>query len=353
MVQRLRVHILHEHKVHPHSSAFIRLLQPLTHPIVAAHVQASRGTAYQNLEADVVIVDRLWHPEEITLEVAKTIVNEIYLAGASFVYALDDDFFAIPTDHPHPPTKAQLQAVEYFLKTADMVWVTTPDLQARFQEYNPHILVLPNCLDERLLIRRSIFNRPSPFEPGKKVIGYMGTLTHDADLAMVAPALREVCSRHPELEIQIIGIIGRAGTHARLGDLPIRSVQPMPGEETYPIFMLWYTGWVSWDIAISPLEDTDFNRMKSDLKVLDYAAIGAVGIYSDLGVYRASVVHQENGWLSSNHTADWVNALETLLSDDEYRLALAQRAQQYLFTSRILKHRAADWLEALRQLPKR
>ena len=125
MKEPLRVHVLYEHVVHPHSSGFIRLIQPLTHPSLAGHLQVTRGVMYERLDADVVIVDRLWHPEQISLEVAKEIVNGIRLAGARFVYALDDNFFDIPESHPKRPSAEQLLAVDYFLTTADAVWHTS------------------------------------------------------------------------------------------------------------------------------------------------------------------------------------------------------------------------------------
>jgi glycosyltransferase involved in cell wall biosynthesis len=305
---------------------------------------------YEGLDADVVIVDRLWHPKKIALDIAKEIVNEIRISGASFIYALDDNFFDIPASHPRPPTRSQLQAVDYFLRTANVVWVTTPYLQECFKKYNPNIQILPNCLDESLLVRRSPSRESSPFKPEKIIIGYMGTQTHDDDLLMILPVLQTVCARHPEVEIQLIGVTGDTETHARLQDMPVRFIQPAQGEEIYPNFMLWYTSWVSWDIAIAPLQDTDFNRAKSDIKFLDYAVIGAAGIYSDVMAYRDSVIHQKNGWLTSNHPAAWEEALETLLADTGTRVALATEAQKFVFTSRILKHRVVDWLTALRQL---
>ena len=311
MKEPLRVHVLYEHVVQPHSSGFIRLLQPLSHPSLAEHLKMTQGVLYERLDADIVIVDRLWNPYNITLMVAKDIVNEIRIAGASFIYALDDNFFDIPTTHPNPPTQDQLEAVNYFLRTADMVWVTTPYLQQCFVDFNSNIQVLPNCLDERLLVQRAPRLEPSPFEPDKKVIGYMGTLTHDDDLLMVLPALQAVCARHPEVEIQIIGVTGNVETHAKLEGLPIRYIKPIQGEETYPNFMLWFTSWVSWDIAIAPLDNTEFNRAKSDIKFLDYAAIAAAGIYSDVQAYQESVAEAlrvcrdqiEQAWQVCNETS--------------------------------------------------
>jgi glycosyltransferase involved in cell wall biosynthesis len=188
---------------------------------------------------------------------------------------------------------------------------------------------------------------PSPFKPDKKVIGYMGTRTHDDDLLMVLPALKAVCGRHPEVEIQIIGVAGHSETNVKIQDLPIRFIKPDQGEETYPNFMFWYTGWVSWDIAIAPLVDSKFNRAKSDIKFLDYAAVGAAGIYSDVVAYWDSVIHGEDGLLVSNHQDAWIAALEQSLVDHDLRHRLAGKAMRKLYGQRTLNQCAERWLTAI------
>ena len=305
---------------------------------------------YGGLDTDLIIIDRYWSPHKISLDIAKDIVNEIRIAGARFIYALDDNFFDIPSDRSNSPTREQLTAVKYFLRTADMVWVTTPYLQKSFENFNEKIKILPNSLDERLLIRRAPKIAGTPFDSKKKVIGYMGTMTHDDDLLMILPALQAVCGRHPEVEIEIIGGASCSKTYQQLQDLPVRFLKPARGEDIYPNFMLWFTNWINWDIGIAPLMDTDFNRAKSDIKFLDYAAIGAPGVFSDVLAFQKSVHHQGNGWLVSNKASSWEEALEFLLEDDGHRINLAKEAQDTVFSSRILKYCATNWLEALWEL---
>jgi hypothetical protein len=127
-------------------------------------------------------------------------------------------------------------------------------------------------------------------------------------------------------------------------------VNPRPAEHAYPLFMLWFTGHIRWDIAISPLRDTAFNQCKSDIKFLDYSAIGAAGIYSRVPAYESSVHHSQTGLLVDNDGEAWEEALETLLSDDGQRARLAQGAFQYLYTQRTLACRVGDWLTALDEL---
>jgi glycosyltransferase involved in cell wall biosynthesis len=177
----------------------------------------------------------------------------------------------------------------------------------------------------------------------------MGTYTHDEDLLMILPALKTVHQRHPgQIELQVIGVVRSEETKKELVELPVRYIYPQPEEHEYPLFMLWFTGHVRWDIALSPLCDTPFTRCKSDVKFLDYAAIGTAGIYSQSTAYSSTVQHKENGWIAENTTEAWVEALETLMLDHSLRLKIAQNATRYLFSERILAQRAPDWVEIVR-----
>jgi glycosyltransferase involved in cell wall biosynthesis len=176
-------------------------------------------------------------------------------------------------------------------------------------------------------------------------------LTHDDDLMMILPVFQTMWERHGgEIEFQVVGGVGRTDTLQTLQELPVRVVNPRPEETEYPLFMLWFSGRLCWDIAISPLEDTYFNRCKSDIKFLDYSAIGAAGIYSRVPAYESSVRHLETGWLAENEVEAWVEALEALLSDDGLRTQMAQNATRYLYAERILARCAHSWLNALDNL---
>ena len=366
MKQR-RIHVLYEHgtDLRPFGSAYIRLLRPLTHPALCASVEVTSGLKYDGQDVDAVIVDRLWRPD-ISPALAKSLVENVRRAGAQLIYALDDDFLDLPAEGKDwRPTEEHRWVVQFFLRQADGVMVPTRALRDRFLSFNPNIVVVPHALDERLLSGRGLPEGKAHFTPGgvlslskgkkvigyvnalltyalniahparakQKVVGYMGTFTHDDDLMMVLPALRTVWQRHrEEIEFQMVGVVGRTDTLQALKGLPVRMVKPGPGQGEYPSFTSWFSSHLRWDIAISPLEDTPFNRCKSDIKFLDYSAIGAAGIYSQVPAYESSVRHLETGWLAENEVEAWVEALEALLSDDGLRTQLAQNATRYLYT---------------------
>jgi processive 1,2-diacylglycerol beta-glucosyltransferase len=351
-IKRPRVHVIYEYglDLRPYSSPFLRLIRPFSHPLVKAHVDTTFDRDYNNEPADAVILDRLWR-RDVSMQLVQELVNRIRLRGAKLVYSLDDNYFDLVMDKNSWPTGEPISIVTFLLHQADAVLVTTPALRQRLLEYNSNIRILPNQLDERLLIMRQPIDNPSLFSPNRIVIGYMGTFTHDEDLILVLPALKTIHARYPgRIEVQVIGVVNRDETKKELQALPIRYVYPRPEEHEYPLFMLWFTGHVHWDIAISPLQNTPFNRCKSDIKFLDYAAIGAAGVFSQSPVYSSSVHHQQDGWLAENIPDAWEEALDTLIKDTSLRLKIAHNASRYLYTERILAQRAADWVETIKSL---
>lgn len=346
----LRVHILYEHgqDLRPHSSAFIRLLRPFFHPALAGELRVTAGRWLPQDNPDVVIVDRLWRSYDIDSTSAHSLVDVLRSKSARMIYAFDDNFEDWVLERPWVPAKFR-DVFRCFLEASNGILVTTPLLAERFSREQPNVAVVPNMLDERLLIRRW----PIPDQKRRIVVGYMGTPTHHGDLGIILPAFRKIASQLPgRVQFQFIGVLDQAGAAKcpLLEGLPFRILQPHPHQVEYPLFMLWYGSQVHWDIAVAPLETTAFNQYKSDLKLLDYAAIGAAGIYSDFTPYRASVIHGETGLLVPNESEAWVDALYTLIEDADLRYEIQSRAVKYLFEERVLYKAISKFTEAVYKL---
>ena len=245
-------------------------------------------------------------------------------------------------------SEAHRQVLQFMLTEADGLLVTTPALAERFAPFNRRIVVLPNALDERLLAGGGPSPLATPYGRRRVVIGFMGTSSHDDDLIMILPALQTLSQKHPgEFELQIVGGVARNETLEVLAALPTRLVRPRPEEVEYPLFMLWFSSRLCWDIALAPLRDTPFNRCKSDIKFLDYSAIGAAGVYSRVPAYEQSVRHLDTGWVTDNEVNAWSKALDDLISDDVLRLRLADQATRHLHAECTLVRSSSRLLEAL------
>jgi glycosyltransferase involved in cell wall biosynthesis len=102
-----------------------------------------------------------------------------------------------------------------------------------------------------------------------------------------------------------------------------------------------------WDVAIAPLADDAFTRGKSDLKYLDYGALGIPGVFSDVGAYRGTVRHRETGLLAANESEAWAEALEEIVNDGALRARLAAAATRNVHEHRMLRTNATRWCDAI------
>ncbi len=344
-----RVLLLYEYSVVglAHSSSHIRLLRPLSYPTVQDRFEITPVPIYTGQPSEIVIVDRTWRPE-INGEMAAALIKQIQSNGAKLLYQLDDDLFSLPLTPSF--TAAQHEAVEVFARGADALLVSTATLAERVAAYNRRIHIVANALDERLLVPHS-GQRSSLFADSPVVIGYMGTMTHDRDLALVFDALREVSTATTvPLELQIIGVARETDTWMKLRSLPfpVRMIEPPTVE--YPHFLSWFTGNVHWDIGLAPLQDTPFNRCKSDVKFLDYSAAGIPGIFSRGPVYTPSVEDGVTGLLVDASVAEWRHALLSLITHSELRRELAVNAQRHLLRERTLAQRSDEWIAVLEEV---
>ena len=341
-MQKIDVHVIFEHggDLKPYGCAYIRDLLPLTHPVNEEGLTITKGIDYS--KADVIVVERMWKPN-ISLHLAETLVEQIRKDKAIFIYSIDDNLL----DLEYIPIEARM-AMQYFCRAADGILVSTEFLKKRLSRLNKRIIVLPNALDERLFgddVQKTSYREQST---ERKIIGYMGTFTHDADLLMILQPLREIMRKYSDLvEFQLLGGTSNPSVLSLFDGLPFRVLQTSIHDVEYPNFVSWMKKNLTWDIGIGPLEDTYFNRSKSDIKFLDYSALGIAGIYSDVPSYQETILHLETGYIVKNSPTDWRNALERLLVDDQFRDRLARNARDYVLSLRTLEHCGTKWRDAI------
>ena len=102
------------------------------------------------------------------------------------------------------------------------------------------------------------------------------------------------------------------------------------------------------DVALLPLNDTLFNRCKSDLKFIECAAHGVVALASPT-VYAGSVRDGVTGLLFHS-PADFLEKLRGLVVDPRMRTAIAGRAYEYVRDHRLLAQhfrKRLSWYESL------
>lgn len=349
-----RLHLLYERNIdeEPIGCSYIRLLRPFKHPSIADHISLSWGNELPPKEQfDAVVVERLWRPD-VTLPMIEDLVSEIRRCGARLIYFIDDNLLDLHLYEPWYlfPSDEQRMVVRYLCRFSDGIVVSTEPLKDRLERFNRNIVVLPNALDEGLFSRTS--STELPFDASDDVIrvGYMGTHTHQDDLMLILDPLRAFLRESGRnVLLEIVGVSTDRRVLDCFQNLPVY-VRSVGESHHYDQFIRWAMRHMRWDFAIAPLLENDFNSCKSDIKHLDYSALGIPAIYSDVTAYRNSVVHGETGWLCQNNCESWLSGLRRLRDDVQLRQSISRAAKKYVFERRTLTHRAKEWVSALEQL---
>jgi hypothetical protein len=180
------------------------------------------------------------------------------------------------------------------------------------------MVVIENRLDERIWPAR--FTPPPSWDDPVRIL-CMGARTHSRDLALIEPVLARLQTEYgPRVVIDILGM-----TSARELSPNLNRIDPSPhADRSYPGFVNWLNAvQPRWHIGLAPLLDTPFNRGKSAIKVLDYAALGLAMLASDVPPYRGSIADGPAGQLVRNDQNSWHAALDWLIRDQSLRRTLA------------------------------
>jgi len=323
----------------PISSSFIRLTLPLEHNLARSTID-TRVTAYPDIAAqletyDAVIVQRT----AIANGRANRFIDDCHSRQIPYILDIDDDLLSMGKEHAeyqiYEITQDDLTAL---IESAAKITLSTNVLAARYESVIGKTSVIPNALDEKIWFSPLT---KSPIARDYDGIGllYMGTETHAEDMKILQHALERLKSSPKVPDIRLF-VIGGEPTQADQ-DWYTRIDVPL-GCRRYPEFVSWLRGYSEyWDIGLAPLVDTMFNRAKSNLKYLEYSALGLPGIYADLPPYSETVRPRQTGFLAGAKPESWSAAIETLAVSGELRDDIANAAR----TDVLENHRLGDVAE--------
>jgi glycosyltransferase involved in cell wall biosynthesis len=290
-------------------------------------------------QAEVVLVQRDFPRFALAYD---QVMDQAREQGKPVVYELDDMLFDLPEIHPDYERYlgVQLPVLEA-AASADAVICTTPVLQQHLLEINPRVYVWPNYLDDDLWQLRP----PGTADESRPlVIGYLGSHSHQPDLDSILPVLESLLLRYSDrLLLRLWGM----QTPEALSRFPnVESV--VVGMVDYAAFARYFNQ-QELDIAIAPLLDSPFNRAKSAIKFLEYGALGAPGVYSQVTPYASVVKHAESGLLAGS-TEEWQAALEQLIESPELRSRIGTAAQEQVRRDWLLSEHAGEWARIIREI---
>lgn len=256
------------------------------------------------LRADVVVVHMLPQREiETALRLRRA-------RGRPTVFEIGDNFLALGPWLPrHHALRSPLvrQRLLLHASLADALQVYAPGLRALFARVNPRVALFDPYV-------------PLPDAPPEKppgfVFGWTGTTSHEDDLRRVAPAVVELCARHPDAVFAYMGDLAMFGRHFAAIPRAQTRVAPFAPYETYLAFVR------ELHAGIATAGRSGFDAARSDTKLLTYAAAAAAPLVDDAPPYDAHADHA----IPFRDAGELLAALERLHADRALLAALAARA---------------------------
>lgn len=276
-----------------------------------------------------------------------------------------DDHFLLGADHPMSLTAKKErwhEPIIEHLKKADYVTTTTPIFADVIKKYNKNVAVLPNAIDpdEKQFSRNKNFND----NDGKLRVGLICGSTHLKDIE----PLKGLCSLvRPNVQLYLCGF-DTNGTrtiyHQDTGQVERRPITPEESvwyeyekiitdnyrtvSKEHKDFLLKFmkvddpfvnenyrrmwtrpiteyaTHYQNIDVLLAPLKENEFDRVKSQLKIIEAGFTDTAIIAQDFGPYQIDLkpmiefggkINEEGNALlvnSSKNHKDWVKYINKL-----------------------------------------
>ena len=282
-------------------------------------------------EADVVIGQRVCKPGAMSRWIR--MASGVYGHRPLMVFEIDDDLWDLdagnaPAWNFYHASPALLENLKLCAAAADVCTVSTEPLADVVRKYNPNVVVLPNQLPARAFVPGALEPAAAPW-----VIGWGGGSSHTDDVEEMLAGLRYHFRWNPRDLFVNMGTLFpsviRAVPSARLESLAWTSDL----DEHYRRV-------ANLDIGLAPLRASLFNRSKSEIKFLEYAAGGAACIASRVGPYSRIVGGYEGPGeigVLVDRPNEWGTALRRL-TDPAERASIASTALAYAQTRHIKNH---------------
>ena len=310
------------------------------------------------------------------IENCPSLIRSLQSLGIIVIADIDD--YWLPTkEHPiHQlivENKIHTKIVEN-LKAADYVTTTTELFANEIRKFNKNVLVLPNAIDPK----EPQFNEPTL--PSEKIrVGWLGGSSHLHDLKLLDGMVSKLSSIQDKLQYYVCGFDVRGTVTEINKETGGQTQRPIKPQETvwvryeeiftnnykiispeyktyldkfedgdYPAIQkenyvrVWTRpvdsyarNYSKFDISLAPIKNHMFNRMKSQLKVIEAGFYKKALIASNIGPYTIDLKHalhqgkftDGNALLvnESNNHSDWAKHVKKLVDNPNLITDLGER----------------------------
>lgn len=277
--------------------------------------------------ADILILKNICDPDILP------VIAERKQTGKISIYEIADNLDAIPPWNPVYFFYKNTENISLFKKTAascDAVQFTVSELQIIYSYLNSRTAVFPNQISHIPPQRKNILRKDL-------IIGWGGSHGHWEDIKEISPTLTNWLKEHPSVKLHLMCSEDIWNLFRQVPDKQ-KKLFPTGSLESYYDFL----GHL--DIGLAPLNDTAFNRSRSDVKFLEYAVSEVVPVLQDLKPYRE---YSQDGYTAMlfNNPAKLTAILDLLYIDIQLRTNIARQARNYVLQHRLQSNHNRERLD--------
>lgn len=274
-----------------------------------------------------------------------------------FIVEVDDNYVDVPPwNEAHqsfrngsPFRRVSLDC----MRNADAITVTTPHLGQTYESLNDHIYVVPNSLDFKGDRRFIGWDKVSVRKHKGTRLGWIGGRAHFNDLMMVAPVLREILIKNPDVTLCLVNSAIKQSCQALGRPYPFEGIKNVHYADRSVAINRYaaFAASFGFDIGIAPLVDCNFNRSKSNLRWLEYSALKIPTVASDVSHYTQTVKPFETGLLiPDNDLGKWRSSIQLLIEDRRLREVMGRNAYAKVKKDFNVKRNAPSYLRLLKKI---
>ena len=302
----------------------------ITHPVEAMRQLGANVAVYDKEfkfiegwpedEPKILILQRAFMDKESWPKAIKLAISKGWLVVNEY-----DDY----PENPHNAAKRAASLDWERFTMCHAVQCSTQPLYDVFMEWNPEVALFEN----------QAYKTTQPIlRNDTEIRVFFGALNRKNAWAPLIDTFNQVFSQYPQLRPVVL----HDQEFFDALKSPNKIFKPAATYDKYLNFLH------SCDISLQPLDDSKFNRYKSDIKFLE-AAIGGLAVVASPTVYADSVKHEETG-LIARTPKDWKQMLSKLARDANYRKTLGENGKKYVLRERMLMqhiHKRIDWYSDL------
>lgn len=300
---------------------------------IAYRKQAALSTTRGNIEwADVIVLCRL--DTRFGCELAK----RFHDAQKYVIYMLDDDLLEIPEHlsvsayYDREDTRRHIRTM---LDISDALLSTSPKILEKYRHKGADTYLVDGFADD--------FPEFTPHMGCDSVkIGFAGSLDRGSDVNAILGEVLECVKRKygNRVQFEFVGVKPDCAEkiHANV----------MPYMDSYKQYRETIAS-LEWDIGLAPMPDTEFHSCKYINKYIEYASIGATGIFSCVEPYSRLREEMGIGALCENTSEAWFEALCMMIEDNNRRERARRAAYEYVRQEMNLHAVSERFFEELRK----